>query len=376
MRKRANGGSGRGASRAATLTTTVTGTFTDVTGALVTSGQVRFELKPTIATVIQNQNVVEPSTVIGSISQTGQLMNQAGTGPMVVAQNTVLEPGGTYYEVSIWPEFIKTAVFNWYATQATQDLSATIPLPPVLPFIPTAITGGLIRVFMITSAGAQPAGVTGSAPGPYTYTPTANTRVLYVEAVGGGGGGGNVMATTANSAISGPGGAGGFSAAFLAVLPNYTVSVGLGGAGGALSGTLSNNGAAGGNTTFASGGTTYVQANGGSGGAGSTTPGTGPARIASIIGGLAGIGDVALPGQNGASGVVVSGSLAAAGGGGSTPWAGGSPAVVWATTGFTAGAASFGGYGSGAAGGASVGTQAAVAGGNGTGGVVRVWEFA
>jgi hypothetical protein len=342
------------------LSTTVTGTFIDTTGAPVTSGQVRFELKPSIATVIQNQNVVEPSIVIGSITSAGLLMNQAGTGPMVVVRNTVIEPGGTYYEVSIWPEFIKTAVFNWFATSATQDLSATVPLPPVLPFIP--VTGiGVLRIFTMTAGGS--------------YTPTPAVRALYVECTGGGGGGGGARATSSNASVAGGGTGGGYSASWITpVATSYIVTVGAGGLGAAaaVGGNPGNAGAA---TIF---GSNLVVAPGGLGGLAGTVAGT-TGALGNLTGPAAGTGDIALPGGGASGSVVLSASslIGYSGGASSGPFVVPSPMGAISSASFQFNPNPAVGFGQGGSGGFNTGTQATgTTGGAGAPGIIRIWEFA
>lgn len=360
--KKANGG-GRVPVRdfgqallSSSLTTTVTGTFVDLTGAPVTSGQVRFELKPSIATVIQGQNMLEPSVVYGSISSTGQLLNQAGTGPCVVVQNTVLEPGGTYYEVSIWPEFIKTAVYSWFATQATQDISASIPLPPVLPFVPT-VTVGLARVVMITATG--------------TYNPTPGVTGLYVECVGGGGAGGGAPVASSNLTAGSGGGAGGYSASWLLgalVKTSYNVGVGAGGVGAAGA-----NGGNGGDTNFDV--PSSCTARGGSGG--TILPAGTAAQVGTSVsgggisnGGVPGVGDFTSSGGNGSQVIRLSGTAGVGGTGGSSIFSGNQPGSALAGNG-----SSGIGYGGGGGGALNTLTSPAFAGGNGAPGVIRVWEF-
>lgn len=335
------------------LSTTVTGSFIDLSGNPVTSGQVRFELKPSIATVIQNQNVVEPSVIIGSINSSGQLQNLAGTGPCVVVRNTVLEPGGTYYEVSIWPEFIKTAVFNWFATQANQDISATIPLPPVLPFVPTNLSG-LIRIFMMTASGS--------------YAPSSGTRVLYVECAGGQGGGGSCSSTSSNATASGGGAGGAYAASFVTpILASYAVTIGAAGVAGAVG---QNPGGAGGDTIF---GANVVVAKGGGGGSAGTVAGTAAAVSSGGVCPGGSVGDVVLVGGPGSAGAVISSSIVTCGSGGITPVLGSGPGVAlnWPVS----GGAQATGRGPGA-GTAYSGTYSATAGINGQAGQCRIWEFA
>lgn len=83
----------------------------------------------------------------------------------------------------------------------------------------TALTPGrLLNVQTFTASG--------------NYTPTAGTRSIIVEVVGGGGGGGNASAANSSSVALGRGaGGGGYAKSYLTTVPaSQTVTVGLGGA--------------------------------------------------------------------------------------------------------------------------------------------------
>lgn len=138
---------------------------------------------------------------------------------------------------------------------------------------------------------------TGSAPGGGTLTPTwnNNSSIKYIQVicVGAGGGGGGGRCQNSGRVTGGSGGGGGaiawgfFDSASL-TQPNYTISVGAGGAGGTSSAVLANGnpGVNGQYTTF---GGTLVSASGGTGGLG------GSSNIARA-GGAGGLATACLPG--------------------------------------------------------------------------------
>ena len=122
-------------------TTTVTGTVKDLTGTPVTSGQVTFDLQPGADTTISGSGRFVPSTITCGINGSGQLVGPGGTGSCVVTQNTALTPAGTYYLVTIWPAFVASSRYNWYAVGGSQDITTVVPTPATLPaytFVDTA----------------------------------------------------------------------------------------------------------------------------------------------------------------------------------------------------------------------------------------------
>ena len=124
------------------------------------------------------------------------------------------------------------------------------------------------------------------------YTPGPTVRWITVECCGGGGGSAGSAATTAaQRGLLAAGGGGGYARASFPVaslLPNVSVTIGSGGAGGAAG---QNNGTAGGATTFLG-----ITCNGGSGGVavavGSSVESFG------VFGGSASGGDVNINGGN------------------------------------------------------------------------------
>jgi hypothetical protein len=218
-----------------------------------------------------------------------------------------------------------------------------------------ATSGRLIGIQVFTAGG--------------TYTPTAGTNSVIVEAVGGGGGGGG-------AAASGAGGAGGGAGAYAKVritsaFSGVTVTIGAAGAAGTAG---ANAGGAGGATSFGA----IVSCPGGSGGNGGTTTAT--------------IG-FTITGGNGGGTPTISGATTLISSQGSSGGYGltgsnleipgiGAASVIGQTSNqqFAAGASSLPGIagvgpGSGGSGGATGGTGAAAAGGAGKAGLVIVYEY-
>lgn len=205
-----------------------------------------------------------------------------------------------------------------------------------------------------------------------SYTPTAGTTRIYVEAIAAGGAGGGNPATTAGN-WGGGGGGGGNYAASLLTSGFSGVPYAVGQPGGGVAGQ---NGGNGGDSVF---GANLVVAKGGAGGA------AGQSNV-SVAGGNGGdlttsVGDVRLPGQPGTLGnnnVSTWGSGGGTGGnsGGGYGYGGYSGQGVAGATGSIAGRAggAYGGGGGGAI--TSAGTFGAVAGGAGAVGIILVWEFA
>ena len=202
--------------------------------------------------------------------------------------------------------------------------------------------------------------------GTTVYTPTAGTRAVYVECIGGGGAGGGAAVSSANLSLGGGGGAGAYSAKWLtgSIKSSYTVSVGAGGTG--VSGAAGN---AGGSTTFDS--PSICTAAGGSGG-GTLAAGTAVNTQGGGAGGLSssGVGDLKLDSADGGWGLRLSASIGRAGSGGGAPIGGGLTGAPAATAAGIAGG-NYGGGGSGA-----ITTAAVQTGGAGASGVIRIWEFA
>jgi hypothetical protein len=203
--------------------------------------------------------------------------------------------------------------------------------------------------------------------GSQTYTPHAKMMYATIECWGsGGGGGGAVVASTAGQAAAGgAGGAGGYSRKTVSkstVGTSQTVTVSAAGGGGSAG---NNAGSAGGDTSV---GTLCVARGGsaGSGNAGGSLNGS-----SGGAGGVAGTGDIAAPGMDGASAVTYThvtfprGGSTLVGSGGAAPQAGGAKSDGGNGT----------GYGSGGGGGIAPNGTSNAAGGAGTTGLVIITEF-
>ena len=201
-----------------------------------------------------------------------------------------------------------------------------------------------------------------------TYTPTAGMAFCLVEMVGGGGGGAGVPAATASGCCAGSGGgSGAYSRALLTAAQigaSKPVTRGVGGTAG-LAGV--NQGGAGGASSLGA----LVTAPGGTGGQSQGIP-SNFLVVTGGGGGVAGTGDLALPGNDAPPAVsgVGTGGNTAAGGNGAASYFGGAPGGG-NTNGFNAPANS----GCGGSGGATVIAGNMGQGGAGGTGVVIITEF-
>lgn len=203
-----------------------------------------------------------------------------------------------------------------------------------------------------------------------TYTPTAGTNSIIIEAVGGGGGGGGSASTTsAQSSIGGSGGSGGYIKVRYNTVPSSaSISVGVSGVGGGAAAA----GGAGGSTTI-TGGSVSVTARGGTGGVSPVTAST----FFIVEGQAAGVststGTVLCysSGQWSAIGVSVAANTGRSGTGGGSYFGTGANGVVGGP-----GLSPFSGYGGGGSGGVSLSGSVGYAGGAGAAGLVVIWEYA
>lgn len=201
-----------------------------------------------------------------------------------------------------------------------------------------------------------------------TYTPTAGTNSIVVQALGAGGGGGGAAATTSNTAAGGSGGAGALAIGRVTSgFSGITVTIGAGGTGGVAG---NNAGGTGGATTFGA----VISAGGGTGGAGSPANAA-PIANASGVGGTA-TGSANLfngRGDDGGIGWSFSNIAAFSGRGGSTLYGAGSGDNLAITASLAGNTPT--GFGSGGGGAAVSGTGAAQAGADGRPGVCIIWEY-
>ena len=223
-------------------------------------------------------------------------------------------------------------------------------------------TGRLINVQTFTASG--------------TYTPTAGTKFVIAEVLGGGGGGGSNAATPSSGAAAGAGGASG-AYAVCKHTPTGPVSVviGAGGAGG-VSTAAGADGSTGGTSSYGA-----VSAPGGRGGPRGLAFNNFPTggNVATGSSGVTGSVIVGTPGTGGSYGILYSDSNATGGGGANSIYGAGGIAITINSGGSgTSQGADANGYGSGGGGAVSVHTATASSsrGGNGTPGIVIIWEYA
>lgn len=279
-----------------------------------------------------------------------QLLNPAGStsGQGIISTGPSSAPA--------WTNVLVSPAFTGTPTAPTATVGTNTTQLATTAFVQTAAgTGRLIGIQVFTASG--------------TYTPTAGTSSVIVEAVGGGGGGGG-------AAASGASGAGGGSGAYARVratsaFSGVTVTIGAAGAAGTAG---ANAGGVGGTTSFGS----IVSCPGGSGGGGGTTTSTVGFTISGGNGG-------GTPTISGATPLIS--SQGASGGYGLTGsnleiLGVGAASVIGQTSNqqFAAGATSLTGVtgvgpGSGGSGGGTGGTGVAAAGGAGKAGLVIVYEY-
>lgn len=209
------------------------------------------------------------------------------------------------------------------------------------------------------------------ATGAGTWTPANGCRAAYVELVAGGAQGGGAATSSSSCSVGGGGGGGAYSASWITgVSATVAYAVGAGGSGGAA-------GAAGGNGADTTWATTVIVAKGGTGGP-VLAAGTSVLVIAGGAGGAAasGTADLKVDGSKGGKGTRDSAAIGFSGDGGPAGFLGvcgalGTGVVAGGTVGQASTATAYGCGGAGAA-----TTTTAQAGGAGTGGMIRIWEFA
>lgn len=112
-------------------TQTYTGTIKDLSGAVVTSGQVLFTLTPPTSSTIPGTGSFVPTTIACSIGSGGTLSGFVGgvvSGACVVTANISLSPAGTAYRICEQPYFQTPGnCFFDYALGGTKDISSVAP---------------------------------------------------------------------------------------------------------------------------------------------------------------------------------------------------------------------------------------------------------
>lgn len=203
-----------------------------------------------------------------------------------------------------------------------------------------------------------------------TYTPTAGTKKVVVTVVGGGGGGGGTVATTASQNAAGAGGGGGGEAVGVFTTGFSGVTMTIGSAGTASSGS---NGTDGGVTSF---GTLLTASGGGGGNRGSAIVlgNTGSSNGGSIF---TGTPLITKTGQEGGAGTVFSVGMSLSGKGGDTNYGfGGFVAGIGTSAGSGNAGVTGKDFGSGGSGAAAAISNTALPGGSGRIGVIIVEEYA
>lgn len=219
----------------------------------------------------------------------------------------------------------------------------------------TATPGRLINVQTFFSTG--------------TYTPTAGTKRVIVEMVGGGGGGaGSRAAATGNLSIGGAGGAASYlKAMYTSGFSGIQVTVGSGGNGGTVSDPFASSGSA---SSF---GSLCSAAGGGAGSpAGPTNSFPFATVAATVSNGTSGSGIIiGTPGSGSGASIAINASTSVGFPGGNSHFGAGGYIT-------SANASGIQGSGYGSGGGPTVvsGGNSAVAGGKGTNGIVIIWEYA
>lgn len=189
-----------------------------------------------------------------------------------------------------------------------------------------------------TQVSAQESGLTFSIAGTYSLVvPTGVTSIAAI-AIGGGGGGGGCSAAATASGAGGGGGALTYSNAISVTGgETLTVVVGVGGTGGAITGTA---GGGGGDSYIRRSATDLLLAKGGSGGLGNTAALTGGGGAGGVA--ASGVGDTK---NTGGAGGARAGNDRGGGGGGAAGYSGTGGAGGQSTTAPTAGAGGGGGGG-------------------------------
>lgn len=262
-----------------------------------------------------------------------------------------------------------------FATTMTNALAGKQPLDNTLTSLSGKDVAGLLSYLGLgDGTGRLINAQTFKASG--TYTPTAGTKFVIAEVLGGGGGGGSNAATPSAGAAAGAGGASG-AYAVCKHTPTGPVSIviGAGGAGG-VSTAAGADGSTGGTSSYGA-----VSAPGGRGGPRGVAFNTFPTggNVATGSSGVTGSVIVGTPGTGGSYGILYSDSNATGGGGANSIYGAGGIAITINSGGSgTTQGADASGYGSGGGGAVSVHTATAASsrGGNGTPGIVIIWEYA
>ena len=255
-------------------------------------------------------------------------------------------------------------------TQIGRDIISKSSVSDVLTYLGLGDgTGRLINVQTFTSSG--------------TYTPTAGTKFVIAEVLGGGGGGGSNSTTVSAGYASGGqgGGAGSMAVAKFLVLSTMSVVVGAGGNGGSPNPSSGNPGGDGGQSSI--GGLIATGGRGGAAGAAFNVLPTG-ANTTSQNAANTIPSEVTLitqhRGKGALSAALYSPNNALSGKGADSEYGFGGPAIAISSGANNAAGVNATGNGAGGSGAVSITgtgtTGVSVAGGSGSAGIVIVWEYA
>jgi hypothetical protein len=298
--------------------------------------------------IANTSTIAVTATVLSAATFTDCLVSSTSPGG-VVAPN-----GMNNLYMVVWTDAAQAQ--NVTLDAANVRCGAGTETPVWYPNDPSAI-GRLLNVQAFTASG--------------TYTPTPGTTRVLVKGQGAGGGGGGGTGTAAGQVSIGAGGAAGAIGETLVssgFLPSVTVTIGAGG--------VSNSGLAGGTGGTTSFGT-FLSLAGGAGGATAASAAT--VVVAGATGGAATLGNIYLqPGQNSSGGGSSNAQGYACGtqGANSLYGGGGSPGAVGVGAPAIAAGVAATGRGAGGGGAASVSGSGSVGGGVGTGGIIVVYEYA
>lgn len=163
-----------------------TGVIKDLTGAVVTSGQVTFTLALPNAATVPGTGTFVPTTVPCNINSDGTLSGFVGgsvSGACTVIPNISLTPVGTAYRICEQPYFVTPgSCFYDYALGGTKDISSIVPTLPTGPINYGGVPGPPGPAAVVTMSGAS---------GPFSalnfngsYLLSATTPMIDVRAYG------------------------------------------------------------------------------------------------------------------------------------------------------------------------------------------------
>ena len=158
----------------AQTTTTITGTIRDLSGALVTSGQITFTLRPSTDVTMSGLARFTTQTITCAINSSGQVVAGSGSGPCTITMNTALQPPGSGYLVTFLPYNVKTATIFMYALTSSLDITTVVSTQAQLPSL-----GGVVDTFTTQTIGGNKA-FTGTTTfsGPVTGMNVVNAGVF------------------------------------------------------------------------------------------------------------------------------------------------------------------------------------------------------